>query len=206
MNFSRTFSKSPSISISNILPKHSLEASLSSNSTTSQEKLCSASSQCEEQLSAMQRKLNALLSCLCVNSNSHKLDIDGMGCSICNKVFCDSCSVSCSCLRCSKRVCSIHCVKCHLCDKRACKSKLCICDFRICQLCEFTFCQDHFDQHKLFNNSDQFSIKCHTKNCKINFKTSLITSSEFLTSVVNASLIRELKLRKLFIRRKQFGR
>ena len=149
-----------------------------------------------ENTEANMKKLNLVLKALCVNcKEDYNNDCFGNSCNYCGKILCEDCNKICGCFKCGKKMCPTHCVKCHLCNKRACKSKACISEFRICQICEYTFCQEHFEPHKNFNNQEEYGIKCITKKCKTNFKIANRVE-EFLTSIVNACYIRELKLRK----------
>lgn len=143
-------------------------------------------------------RIDAILNALCTNciSQCREAPIVGdVACTTCDKVFCKNCVVNSRCFRCGKMVCNSHCIKCHICNKRSCKSKNCITDFRICQLCEYTFCQEHFEAHKDFNTQEEYGIKCLTKKCKLNFKIQLDGMKKFMGSIINASLIKELKLR-----------
>jgi hypothetical protein len=69
-------------------------------------------------------------------------------------------------------------------------------------MCEYTFCQNHFEAHKKFNLEEKYGIKCLTKKCKQK-KIELESVEVFAMSIINASLIKELRLRKQLSRIQQ---
>ena len=101
------------------------------------------------------------------------------------------------CFKCGKKVCISHCVKCYLCNKRTCKEKNCISDFRICQMCEYTFCQEHFEVHRKFNASDLYNkIRCTTEKCKLSQPIAPKGIDEFMKTILHACNIKELRLQE----------
>ena len=122
-------------------------------------------------------------------------------CSICNSIFCPDCIKEVSCIKCHRKVCEEHCIKCQICNRRSCKDKGCIFDFRICQTCEYTYCQEHFDAHKKLNQVEPYKINC---SCvKINNAQELTLKGflEFTSIIVNACRLKELKIRKILKRK-----
>lgn len=97
-------------------------------------------------------------------------------------------------MKCHKRICNSHSVKCQICNKRACKDKNCIYDFRICQLCGCTYCQEHFDIHKKFNTQEPMKLKCSSEQCKITTPLNAKTIIDFSILLVNIHLLKELRI------------
>jgi hypothetical protein len=145
---------------------------------------------------SLNRKVNSILEALCISCSTGMVSYSESTnlCLICKSIFCDNCAEKCQCIKCKKEVCDKHSIKCFLCAKRSCKAKSCINEFRICQMCEYTFCQNHFDTHKKFNLEEKYGIKCLTKKCKQK-KIELDNVEAFAMSIMNASLIKELRLR-----------
>ena len=152
-------------------------------------------------LEDLNRKINAIMESFCSSCSNDMVAYSesSNSCSVCKSIFCDHCAEKCQCIKCKKEVCDKHSIKCFLCAKRSCKAKGCINEFRICQMCEYTFCQLHFEAHKKFNLEEKYGIKCLTKKCKLK-KIELDNIEMFALSILNASLIKELRLRMVLSR------
>ena len=121
-------------------------------------------------------------------------------CKACNFVLCDSCTDICTCLKCKKMVCGTHCIRCHICSKRSCKEKGCIVDFHICQMCQLTFCQEHFEEHKKFNQAEVYKMKCVVDKCRLSQGLGPNGIEDLCKYLRHTSCIKELKLRMSLIR------
>jgi hypothetical protein len=115
-------------------------------------------------------------------------------CNLCNAILCDDCIKGCSCTKCKKKVCEDHCIKCCICNKRSCKDKCCIFDFRICQLCEMTYCQDHFDAHRKYNGVDSNKIKCSMSTYAFNGVQDERVVKEFSINLIHCRFLKELTI------------
>ena len=153
----------------------------------------------------MNDKVSDIMKSLCCNCGNSKCTTNNESsqnlCTECNLIFCDDCKKVSTCMKCHKKVCSEHCIKCQICDKRSCKDKACIFDFRICKLCEATYCQEHYDQHKKFNKQELYKINCNTKICRIAIPNIPKLSLEFTSALVHARFLKEIKIRILIIRK-----
>ena len=151
-----------------------------------------------QKITSISSQVDTLFRALCTNCSFDVLHINNENlpnvCKVCHSVFCNVCSNTCKCAKCGKQVCSSHSVKCCLCNKRSCKEKICISDFRICQLCEYTYCQEHFDEHKKFNQSEAHKVRCNTGKQKIPPLSSK-GMEDFLKNLIHATNITELRLR-----------
>ena len=156
-----------------------------------------------ERVKLLISQVNAILKHLCSNcSNKSNNIIDSsVSCSNCNSLLCNECQPFCRCLTCDKNICEKHCVKCALCNRRSCKLKSCINDFRICQMCEYTYCNDHFESHKKFNQKELYGMKCTSTKCKIGKKIDIGTIEQFAVDIVNASNIKEIRLRNIMTKK-----
>lgn len=151
-------------------------------------------------------QLNDILKSLCSNCGFSQAiasnDSSQNMCSICNSIFCPDCIKQVSCIKCHRKTCEEHCIKCQICGKRSCKDKGCIFEFRICQSCEYTYCQEHFDAHKKLNQTEPYKINCSISKCTIIQGMTLKSFLEFSSILVNAVHLKELKIRNI-INRKQ---
>ena len=121
-------------------------------------------------------------------------------CSQCNTIFCSDCVKLSSCLECHRRVCEKHCIKCTICSRRSCKDKNCIFYFKICQSCECTYCQEHFESHKRFNQNDG-KLSCTTTNCRLFNDLGKKGIEDFSLIIVNSRKLKDLRIRKNIIRK-----
>ena len=116
-------------------------------------------------------------------------------CKLCNTIICDSCNPVASCLKCKKLACNLHSIRCQICGKRSCKEKNCIVDFHICQACQQTFCQEHFDAHKKFNQQEPHKLKCNSEKVKISQGLGPQGVEELCKYLGHIYCIKELRLR-----------
>jgi hypothetical protein len=139
-----------------------------------------------------------IIKSLCVGCNSNRVlvsnDYTPNLCGACNSILCNECSKNSNCMKCNKKVCVKHCIKCQVCNKRSCKDKNCIYGFRICQICECTFCQKHFEMHKEFNNAKLFNVKCDSSKCEILLPLEAKAFDYFTNFLMHSRSIKELIL------------
>jgi hypothetical protein len=155
-------------------------------------------------------QISSVLKSLCSNCNCNLLipreeSLPNL-CKSCNVIICDNCYPVATCLKCKKMVCSMHSIRCHICNKRSCKEKGCIVDFHICQACQQTFCQEHFDSHKKFNQQEPFKLKCNSEKCRISQGLGPQGVEELCKCLIHMSGIKELRLRQLITRKQRNGR
>ena len=147
----------------------------------------------------MSEDINDIIKSLCVTCGYSHLHVNNELsqnlCSQCNAIFCSECIKALSCFKCHKRVCEEHCIKCALCNRRACKEKSCIFEFKICQSCESTYCQEHFDAHKKYNQAETYKVSCTSKTCKINFDLGAKGIEDFIAFLIHLRKLNELHLR-----------
>jgi hypothetical protein len=122
-------------------------------------------------------------------------------CNLCNAILCDDCIKGCSCTKCKKKICEDHCIKCCICNKRSCKDKCCIFDFRICQLCEMTYCQDHFDTHRKYNGLDSNKIKCSMNTYAFNGVQEEKVIKDFSINLIHCRFLKKLTIGLHLIKR-----
>ena len=144
-------------------------------------------------------KVNCLYKSLCPNCSNNLLqsreETYSNLCRMCNTLVCDGCIETSECIKCKKLACNVHSIICHVCKKRCCKEKACIADFHICQSCQQTFCNEHFDNHKKYNQSDPYKVKCNSLMCKIALGIGADGITKFASYLENMCLLKELRLR-----------
>jgi hypothetical protein len=116
-------------------------------------------------------------------------------CSVCNNIFCGDCLQNGKCFTCSHPVCAEHCIKCTICHKRTCMTKQCINEFHICTLCQHTYCKDHFEDHKKYNSTEPYKLKCTSEKCRINQGMGTKGTKELIRNLIHINTIKELRLR-----------
>jgi len=184
------------------IPK--LPISNSYNITTSQDSkltdLIRSNESISKKMILLTDQVNDIIKSICSNCGFSQSQVNNDAslnlCSICNAIFCADCIKAVSCTKCRRKVCVEHCVKCQICDKRSCKDKGCIFDFRICQACECTYCQEHFDAHKKFNQTEPYKIACTSEKTKLGQWIGAKAFEDFTSTIINARLLKELRIRK----------
>jgi hypothetical protein len=153
----------------------------------------------------MSEDISDIIKSLCINCGFSHLHVNNELsqnlCSQCNAIFCSDCVKSVNCFKCHKKLCEDHCIKCSLCNKRSCKEKNCIFDFKICQSCESTYCQEHFEVHKKFNQADTYKISCTSKVCKISHDIGSKGMEDFTTLLIHSRKLTEVRIRSMLIRK-----
>lgn len=149
-------------------------------------------------LSDLRLKVCSIYKSFCMNCNCNLLiprdeSLPDL-CRFCNTLICDDCHGISTCLQCKRLVCNQHCIRCHICSKRCCKIKACILDFHICQACQQTFCQEHFDSHKKFNQQEPYKLKCNSEKCRISQGLGPVAVQELSKHLSNIYCLKELRL------------
>ena len=153
----------------------------------------------------MAEDINDIIKSLCVNCGFKHSQVNNELsqnlCCQCNAIFCCDCIKYTACIKCHKKICEDHCIKCSICNRRSCKDKNCIFDFKICQSCESTYCQEHFDSHRKFNQADTYKISCTSKVCKLSYELGIKGMEDFSTWLIHSRKLTELRIRMAFIRK-----
>ena len=111
-------------------------------------------------------------------------------CSIWNSIFCPDCIKDVSSIKCHSKYVMIIALSAKF-VKRSCKDNSYIYDSKICQMCEYTYCQEHFDAHKKLNHAEPFKITCANDKCKLSHALNIKAFYVFTSLIVNAGLLKE---------------
>ena len=116
-------------------------------------------------------------------------------CSQCNVTFCNDCIQESCCIKCNKLVCESHSNKCSICSKRTCTGNACMNIFPVCQICQVVYCNDHFEAHKKFNQSEPFKLRCNFERCKITQGIHTVEVESLCKNLCHMPFLKELRLR-----------
>ena len=167
--------------------------------------LCNSNECMAKKMITLNDKINDTLKTICCKCRNSKALVSNEAsqhlCVDCNAIFCNDCVSQYMCIRCHKKLCDNHCIKCQLCNKRCCKEKSCIYDFKICQLCECTYCQEHFDLHKKYNIQELYKMKCNVEQCKISNPETPKLLNDITSGLIHLRALKEIKIRTILHRK-----
>ena len=148
------------------------------------------------------RDIGIQLSQLCKHNCSNcKKDgpspYDKMFCKHCNTFYCGPCLQDVQCIKCKSVACEPHSLKCNICPKRVCIDKPCCQEMLFCQICQVAFCNEHFEDHKKFNQKETFKLRCNFERCKITQGIGVQGIDELSKCLIHMAFIKELRLRSI---------
>jgi hypothetical protein len=153
-----------------------------------------------KKISIISNKVSDIIKCLCsmCNSSTEEPNNDSslILCKSCNAIFCEKCLKCNRCSKCQANICYEHSIKCHLCERRVCNNDKCRNEFIACPNCSISFCQEHYNTHKEFNQKEKYHLKCTSSSYHVSQPQNLNSYIE----LANVCLLKELKICTCFSR------